>query len=370
MNFKKYFLEVIGLKYLFFRKISLLKLNYTTGTSIKTTFLSDKFYNNIYQMLEQEKDFIGSDSMWLDIYNKHHFNFLNYVKKDKNKLKYALDNPSKFNLFYGFDSNCDIFKKKPRYLDKFENTLLVIDQILSFSEFLGIIRLNNPERFSLKNKKPDLENLIDQIEKKLNIELKFNNVFPGETGIKTKRGIVTTREVQAIYQAYKIKKIIEHNNFQIKNILEIGGGLGRTAYYSYKLGIKNYTLVDILIPRICQLNYLSRVINEQDVLFQDEAMKFSNDEKIKILSPNSLFSNNIKYDLVFNSDSFTEIDINNQKKYSDYIIKNSKFFFSINHESNKNKVTEFFPKKNIKIYEKNLYWLRKGYLEENFLLNN
>ena len=51
---------------------------------------------------------------------------MNYVKKDKNKLKYALDNPSKFNLFYGFDSNCDIFKKKPRYLDKFENTLLVI----------------------------------------------------------------------------------------------------------------------------------------------------------------------------------------------------------------------------------------------------
>jgi hypothetical protein len=237
---------------------------------------------------------------------------------------------------------------------------------LNLAEFLGILRHNNPEQFRLKFKKPDLDFIIEEIEKKLCIELKFDCVFPGEEGIKTKKGIISNREIQAIYQAYKIKKIFDKNNYN--NILEIGGGLGRTAYYCNKFGIKNCTIVDLLIPRICQLNYLSRVINERDIISEKEIIKPINYEnKIKIISPNYLFNNKISFDLVFNSDSLTEIDDENQKKYVNLIKDSTKYFYSINHESNKNKVTDLFSNIKTKYYEKNLYWMRKGYLEEHFI---
>ena len=128
---------------------------------------------------------------------------------------------------------------------------------------MAFIQITQKKLIIKNNKNLNIENLIIQIEKKIKLKLKFNNPFPGERGIKTSKGILTSREIQAIYQAYIIKRILNCNEYKNKNILEIGGGLGRTAYYCYKFGIKNYTLVDLLIPRICQINYLSRLINEK-----------------------------------------------------------------------------------------------------------
>lgn len=360
-----YVCEILGLNQQFFRKRSLLKLNYKVEISKRTTTLSKNFYKRIINFLNQSDD-IPDSSLWSVIYNTYHKKFLDTAKNDIAKLENILDNPSKYNIFYGFDNNCEVLLNKPRYIDHFENNIFVIDKILNLAEFLGILRHNNPEQFRLKFKKPDLDFIIEEIEKKLCIELKFDCVFPGEEGIKTKKGIISNREIQAIYQAYKIKKIFDKNNYN--NILEIGGGLGRTAYYCNKFGIKNYTIVDLLIPRICQLNYLSRVINERDIISEKEIIKFINYEnKIKIISPNYLFNNEISFDLVFNSDSLTEIDDENQKKYVNLIKDSTKYFYSINHESNKNKVTDLFSNIKTKYHDKNLYWMRKGYLEEHFI---
>ena len=312
--------------------------------------------------------FIEIKLTWFNIANEYHENFIAKVRANKLNLEIMLDDPSKFNLFYGFDNNCESHLKtiRPRYIDYFQNNELVIDKILNLAQFLGILRHNNPERYMLiGNKKPNIETLIDKIEERLLIKLNFKNVFPGEEGIKTSRGILSNREIQAIYQAYKIKRICKKNNY--KNILEIGGGLGRTAYYCREFGIKNYTLVDLLIPRICQINYLARVVGESEVLSEKKISNFRGiEDKIKIVSPNYLFKDDNNFDLVFNSDSITEIDMLTQKKYVNFIKKNTKYFYSINHESNKNKVIDLFDNFKIDEIERNLYWLRKGYLEEHF----
>ena len=360
---RNYICEILGFKYQLFHRKALLNLDYKVDISRQSTELSEKFYSKIFNILDQ-KDNINKDSLWLDIFNNYHKKILEIVLKDKSKLKLILDNPSKYNLFYGFDNNCEYILKKPRYIDYFENDELVVDKILNLAEYLGILRHNNPEQFRIRFKKPSIEELIDEIEKKLSIELDFKNVFPGEEGVKTKRGIITNREIQAIYQAYQIKEICKKNHY--KSILEIGGGLGRTAYYCYKFGFKNYTIVDLLIPQICQLNYLSRVINEEDVLNESELKSKNLENKIKIISPNYLFKNNEKFDLIFNCDSLTEIDVLNQKKYINFIKDNTNFFYSINHESNNKTVTNLFSKTNFIEYDKKLYWLRKGYLEEYF----
>ena len=362
-----YLCGILGLKYQFFNRKALLKLKYKVEISKKKTKLSKEFYKEIFHILDQ-KDEIHSDSTWFNIANEYHENFIAKVRANKLNLEIMLDDPSKFNLFYGFDNNCESHLKtiRPRYIDYFQNNELVIDKILNLAQFLGILRHNNPERYMLiGNKKPNIETLIDKIEERLLIKLNFKNVFPGEEGIKTSRGILSNREIQAIYQAYKIKIICKKNNY--KNILEIGGGLGRTAYYCREFGIKNYTLVDLLIPRICQINYLARVVGESEVLSEKKISNLRGvEDKIKIVSPNYLFKDDNNFDLVFNSDSITEIDMLTQKKYVNFIKKNTKYFYSINHESNKNKVIDLFDNFKIDEIERNLYWLRKGYLEEHF----
>ena len=361
---RDYLCEYLGFEYRFFHRKALLKLDYKIEISKKKTKLSTQFYEKIFNIINQE-DEINKGSTWLNIFNNFHKNIIETIRQDKSKIEDILDNPSKSNIFYGFDNNCEYTLKNSRYIDYFENDELVIDKILNFAEYLGILRHNNPEQYRIIFKKPSVDNLINEIEKKINIELKFENVFPGEKGVKTQKGIISNREIQAIYQAYKIKKIFKKNNY--KNILEIGGGLGRTAYYCYKFGIKDYTMVDLLIPQVCQLNYLSRVLNEENILNEKQIANLENlENKIKIVSPNFLFNNKNRYDLVFNSDSITEIDILSQSKYVNFIKDNTKYFYSINHESNKNKVSDLFSKVNIVEYDKNLYWLRKGYLEEYF----
>ena len=364
LKIRNYLCEYLGFEYRFFHRKPLLKLKYKIEISKEKTKLSNQFYEKIFNIINQ-KDEINKDSIWLNIFNNFHKNVIDIIKSDKSRIEDILDDPSKYDIFYGFDSNCNYVLKNTRYSDYFENDELVIDKILNFAEYLGILRHNNPERYRIIFKKPSLDNLINEIEKKINIELKFNNVFPGEKGVKTQKGIISNREIQAIYQAYKIKEIFKKNNY--KNILEIGGGLGRTAYYCYKFGIKNYTIVDLLIPRVCQLNYLSRVLNEENIINESQIINLENlENKIKIISPNYLFNKNIKYDLIFNSDSITEIDSVNQNKYINFIKKNAKYFYSINHESNKNRVNNLFSNTNILAVEKNLYWLRRGYLEEHF----
>ena len=362
-----YLCEILGLKHQFFNRKALLKLNYKVEISKKKTKLSKEFYKEIFNIIDQ-KDVIHPDSAWFSIANKYHKKFIDKVRVDKLNLEIMLDDPSKFNLFYGFDNNCNSHLKiiRPRYIDYFQNNELVIDKILNLAQFLGVLRHNNPERYMLiGNKKPNIDTLIDKIEEKLSIKLNFKNVFPGEEGVKTSRGILSNREIQAIYQAFKIKKICKKNNY--KKILEIGGGLGRTAYYCREFGIKNYTMVDLLIPRICQINYLARVIGEQEVLNEKKISNLQSvEDKIKIVSPDYLFKDNNNFDLVFNSDSITEIDMLTQKKYVNFIKVNSKYFYSINHESNTNKVIDLFDNFKIDETERNLYWLRKGYLEEHF----
>tara|TARA_Y100001935_G_C17290730_1_gene503147 strand:+ start:646 stop:1773 length:1128 start_codon:yes stop_codon:yes gene_type:complete len=361
---RDYVCEYLGINYHFFHRRALLKLDYKIGISKKKTKLSHKFYKNILAVFTQ-KDEINQDSSWLKIFNNFHKNIIEIIQKDNSKIEDILDNPSKYNLFYGFDNNCEFNERNRRYIDYFENDELVIDKILNFAEFLGILRHNNPEQYRIIFEKPNLDVLISKIERKINLELEFKNVFPGEKGVQTQKGIISSREIQAIYQAYQINEISKKNNF--KSILEIGGGLGRTAYYCYKFGIKDLTIVDLLIPQVCQLNYLSRVLNEETILNEKQIKEMDGlEDKIKIISPNYLFNNEEKYDLVFNSDSFTEIDTLSQVKYVNFISEKTKYFYSINHECNKNKVSDLFSKKKINEFKKNLYWLRKGYLEEHF----
>ena len=95
---------------------------------------------------------------------------------------------------------------------------------------MGILRHNNPEQYRIIFKKTSLDVLISEIEKKINIELKFKNVFPGEKGVKTQKGIISSKKTSTYQASNKnIKKYY-------KRILK-WRQLGR-HFYCYRFGLK------------------------------------------------------------------------------------------------------------------------------------
>jgi len=57
----------------------------------------------------------------------------------------------------------------------------------------------------------------------------FPNPFPSEFGIETRRGIASHRGLQALYQAFRVRQMADEHGGKV---VEIGAGLGRTAYYA------------------------------------------------------------------------------------------------------------------------------------------
>ena len=101
----KYLCEYLGFEYRFFHRKALLKLDYKIEISKKKTKLSTQFYEKIFNIINQE-DEINKGSSWLNIFNNFHKNIIETIRQDKSKIEDILDNPSKSNIFYGFDNNC------------------------------------------------------------------------------------------------------------------------------------------------------------------------------------------------------------------------------------------------------------------------
>ena len=342
----------------FFRHTSILK-QVKKNTSTRNTKISKNYLSRLtkeYLLREKKYNYNkNSSDIWDPIFRNEQKNLhASLQDKDKKNVEYILDYPGNSNLLIGFENNVS----SKMWKNDIEN-MYALDKLLSFAEFLGIGNIYNPEQDKISVYKIDIENLIKKIEKKVGIRLNFKNVFPGEGGILTSRGILSEKEIQALYAAYKISKIIKKND----KVLEVGAGLGRTAYYCNLFGVKDYTIVDIPITFLAQGNYLARVLSEKKIIFENEFSSKNKKNKIKLITPEYFLKDDSKYSLVLNCDSLTEVNYDLAIDYMKKISK-SKYFLSINHEKNSFNISALIKKFKYKSYSRNLYWLRKGYIEE------
>jgi hypothetical protein len=105
--------------------------------------------------------------------------------------------------------------------------------------------------------------------------------------------------VQAIYQAWRIFSLVE-GNIEVR-VAEIGAGIGRTALYAKKLGVRDYTIVDLPISAVAQANFLSRALGA------DEVCLFGEDRRgVRILPPAAFLDGSDHYDIVVNVDSLAK----------------------------------------------------------------
>jgi hypothetical protein len=274
-------------------------------------------------------------AMWKKIFDRYQRPLHDvFMKGSPAEAEAILSNPLSNYLHYGFDNTFKGFKGEN------SNDLSMLRRL---SEALGAERLRNPEHVSPQMRVRTLLRELDSAEAillrmdKLRGPVDFPNPFPGETGTVTKRGIASHRAIHAIYQASLLNG----------SVLEIGGGLGRTAYYAHRFGIADYTIVDLPFSGISQGYFLAKTLGAHCIELQ---------------SPDQFFASAATYDLVLNVDSMTELSVDAAQKYARAIKERTKRFISINHESGRFTIRDLFGKPQSRHPD----WLRTGYVEETF----
>jgi tetratricopeptide (TPR) repeat protein len=307
-------------------------------------------------------------SMWRQFFDQRHQAAHSVFMAGKTDLAAAiLRNPASSDLFWGFD-NLSVSTKQTVVVQGDQD--IVMDHLIRLTEAVGARRLDNPMAYLFRGDDPVLldatsaDTVVEQIEKTLGCTLSFPNPYPEEAGIQTSRGIISYRVIPALYQAWRVKQLLK--GIAHPRVLEIGAGLGRAAYYSRLLGIRDYTIVDIPMTSICSGYFLGRLLGKDAVLLagEDENLPDS-DARIRILPPSHFLAAQDHYDLVLNADSFVEFGEVTAQNYWNQIESRADQFLSINHESNEYTVRQFIESSSrVDTYDRHPYWIHKGYVEE------
>src|SRR5207237_5631296 len=173
---------------------------------------------------------------------------------------------------------------------------LVVDALVAFAEALGARNVEFPENYYFwRVDRIDADGMLDLIDRKLGFKVPIPNPFPAEYGVISKRGVVSYRVPQALYQAWRISQLVK--DIENPRVLEIGGGLGRTAYYARQFGIRDYTIIDIPVSSLAQGYFLGRVLGDENVVLFGEAVR---DDATKLISPAAFLGGTETYDLIVN----------------------------------------------------------------------
>jgi SAM-dependent methyltransferase len=288
-----------------------------------------------------------------------------------------LRDPASNSHFWGFDAVCKapagevephelVLRRLDDQADwKHSYARWLHDALVSLAEAVGVRRMFYPEttpgyHYELYGEPGNADRILDEIQEALAAPIRFPNPYPGEVGLLTAtRGVASFRAIQALYQAWRLRQLSRgQDDFRV---LEIGAGLGRTAYFARALGITDYTIVDIPLTNAAQGYFLGRTLGPDNVVLFDED---SRKQATRILPPASLTGMTETFDVVLNVDSFTEMSFETMESYWRFCRSNALSLVSINHEINPHRVRELYLNDPAVQVSRFPYWMRRGYVEE------
>jgi hypothetical protein len=294
---------------------------------------------------------------------------------DRDLAAEVLRNPAKTAHFWGFDA---IAAAPPGHAEPHEQVIRTLntsadlrplfalwlyDSLVSLAEAIGGRRTAYPEAgpaaYDIRRAPASAaDEILDSIDAVLAAPITFPNPYPGELGLKTRRGIVGFRAIQGVYQAWRIAQIASGRTGY--RVLEIGAGLGRTAYYASCFGVTDYTIIDIPLTTAAQGYFLGRTLGADRISLPGESPV----QPLRILAAHELETLAGPFDLVFNADSWTELSPDIAKRYWDFAWKVSSRILSINHEFNPFTVRSLYVGDPAITAVRYPYWMRNGYVEE------
>ena len=238
--------------------------------------------------------------------------------------------------------------------------LMTKDKLLSLAEAVGALPCENPEQDShSKNFDANAVELVKKISRAIGVDISPPEIDGGLLKITIGAASFGERDVNAIFTAHMLRQR------GARSVCEIGAGSGRVAYWSYRLGIHSYALVDLPHINSIQAFYLLKALPDAKVRLFGESSG-----EIDIVPCDVDIAR--RFDLVLNQDSFPELSHDTVARYLRWIKGHASEFVSINHESK----PLFRGKEQLSVPElieeiggfsrrsRFPYWLRKGYVVE------
>jgi hypothetical protein len=284
-----------------------------------------------------------------------------------------LRNPAANDLLYGFDEATRAVYSAHRAGDRAYRDAWgagVHRRLIRLAEAVGAI----PIWLQSSNRSDDrdlkLESVLAKLDQTFGFKIDFPNPYPNEFGLQSSRGLINHRAVFAIYQAWRLSTWASGKGHT--QVLEIGAGSGRTAYYAWKLGLRDYTIVDLPLTNVAQANFLGRVLDPALLILSDESHAASQSgDRIRIFGRSWFDCSAETFDVALNADSITEMDCRQATAYFEKLATCADIFISINHETNTFSAKDLptfagVPHKPMRYP----YWLDGDYVEETFLFRN
>jgi hypothetical protein len=331
------------------------KGGYSTGESCNDGRLIDRLVQS-YSLRRE-----SPSGQWSEIFLGRHADIsAAFANGDRARIEEILRKPASSDIFFGFDSTVKSLRKGGQRIEDRRAPGLTLDALAAFAEALGARKMELPENYYFwREEKIHADQVLDQIDKVLGLKIPVPNPFPSEYGLITGRGIISYRVPQAMYQAWRIARLLD--GIEKPKVLEIGGGLGRTAFYARQFGIRDYTIVDIPVSSLAQGYFIGRTLGEESVsLFGESAAE----DRVKIMPPGFFLDGTERYDLVVNVDSLTEIGRAAADQYWSAIESRASRLLSINHEANEFTVAQLIGEAKHARASRVPYWMRRGFVEE------
>ena len=188
----------------------------------------------------------------------------------------------------------------------------------------------------------------------------FPNPFPNEIGLQTSTGLASYRAIQAVYAASLLQSALSGR--ENRSIIEIGPGMGRTAYYARHLGMTDYTTVDLPLGIVAQACFLGAVLGPEKLWMPGDEVPAEG--RIRLLvagqKPDKV------YGVAFNADSMTEMSLPAAMDYMAWLRRHSERFVSINRSDNLFTVGDV-ARKWFRTANRRPYPIEVGYTEEIFV---
>jgi hypothetical protein len=178
------------------------------------------------------------------------------------------------------------------------------------AEAMGAKPMIYPEGFGvdsdvISNTVCDTESILNAISAELGVRLAFPNPFIDELGLETPDGIASYRAIQSAYQAWRLATVARRHRASetVLSALEIGGGTGRTAFQASRLGVEDYTIVDLPMTNLVQGYFLGMALGPERICLEGESAK---ERSVKLVSPPALRGDR-SWDVAASFDALVEV---------------------------------------------------------------
>lgn len=205
-----------------------------------------------------------------------------------------------------------------------------VDKLISLTEYFAAVPVLNPQQGYWHVEDPAFLQHLEAGFGSDGVVVAPPAAGGGAFGLATNLGVYTIKDCYGRYTAAKALATCEQH--ALDRVLEIGAGLGFSAYYALKTGTLPYTLYDLPAVSLMQAHFCMRSLGEEAVFLDGEIDDHRHGVMLRPFwrvereaSTNALW---------LNQDSLPEIDINFARGYLRHIATTERgCFLSINQES-------------------------------------